>query len=81
MPEIFANQDTHAPKARIESADRVAPGKEAAFVEQPVRRQIYLVVNMQNHPARDLGGSNVETVTRVLVNEANHKVQIMTRFE
>src|SRR5258706_13865275 len=81
MPKIFTDQHTHAPKPCIERADRIAPGKEATFIKQAISRQIYFMMNVHNRSPGKVGGSNVKAMTRVLVHEANHQVQITTRLE
>ena len=40
-----------------------------------------LECNMENAPPRQVGGSNEEAVTGVLVHKADHQVQIVTRAQ
>ena len=57
------------------------PGKEASFIKQTIRWQIDLVMYVQDASAGEIGGRNVEPVPVVLIDEAYHKVKILTRFE
>ena len=79
MPEVFTDQQASATETGVKSGDQITPGKEASFVEQAVGRQIDLVVDMENAPPGQVGGSNEEAVTGVLVHKADHQVQIVTR--
>ncbi len=47
MPEIFADQHTHAPETGIECPDLISPGEETAFIEQAIGGQVHFVVDMQ----------------------------------
>src|SRR5215211_4566596 len=81
MPEVFADQQACSTKTRIERPDLVSPGKEAPFVKQTVCGQVNFVMDMENASAGEIGGGNEKAVTGVLVNEAHHQVQVLTRFE
>ena len=81
MPEIFADQETSPSEAGLKRPDRISPGKETSLIKQPVGRQVYLVVNMENATARQVGRSNEEAVACVLIHKADYQIQIVTGLE
>ena len=81
MPEIFADQHARASEAGIERPNLVAPGKEAPFVEQAIGGQLNFMVYVEHASAREIGGGNVETVTKVFVHEPHDNVQVFARLE
>ena len=46
MPEVFADQQTCAPKAGIKRPDLVPPGEETTFIKQTISGQIHFVMDM-----------------------------------
>ena len=48
MPEILTDEQTSACKACIESAEGIACGQEASFVENGVGGQVNLVMNVDD---------------------------------
>lgn len=81
MPKVFADEQADATEAGVEGLDGVTPGEEAAFVEEAVGGQINFVVDVEDAPARKVGRSDVETVTRVFIHKADNEVEVFARLE
>ncbi len=81
MPEILADQYPHPPEAGVESAHRVPPGEEAAFIEQTIGRQVDFVVYVKHFPLRQVCRSDIKAVTAVLIHKTNHDVQVLAGIE
>ena len=76
MPRIFADKHAHPPNRRVEGADRLAALHEALLVEQAVRRQKYLAMNVMNDrlgaPERHVQRAVIELVLPDLVEAHRH---------
>ena len=81
VPEILANGDAHPSETGIESANGIAPGEESPLVEQPVGRQVNLVVDVQHLPASEVSRGDEKAVAAVLIHEADHQVEAAAGFQ
>jgi hypothetical protein len=48
VPGVLADHQAHSPKARIERANRIARGEKTRIIEQAIRWQIDLAMNVHD---------------------------------
>jgi len=81
VPEVLADQHPQPPEARVKGPDAIPPGEVAPLVKQGVGRQVDLVVQVDDLPAGEIRRRHVEAVAGVLVDEADHQIQVAAGLE
>ena len=77
MPEILADQHPHPTETSIECPDGRPPCEESTFIKHTVGWQVDLVVNMKDLTHRKVGGCDIKPMTGILMDKANHQVNIL----
>ena len=81
MPEILTNEHPEAAKTGVESPHRIARSEETALIEQTIRWQINLVMNVNDLTLREISRGKIEPVTGIFVHKADQQVNVTAGIE